>query len=1054
MNVKTFIDRPIFAGVISVLILIVGTISLVQLPVEQFPEIAPPTISVSCSYAGANAETVQKSVVVPLEEAINGVENMMYMVSSSNNLGGANISIYFRQGTDGDMAMVNVQNRVASAQSQLPAEVTKSGVNVRKRQTSRIKTLAVYSPDGRFDRKFIANYLRINIEPRLARIAGVGEVDVSGSSYSLRIWLDPGKMAKYGLMPSDIRTVLDEQNIESPTGTLGMESENTFRYVLKYRGRYEQVTDYENMVIRSNSDGTILRLKDVAQIELGESSYEYIGRVNGCPGTTMNISQTSGSNANEIIKEIDKTIAEIKKDLPQGLDIADLMSTKDFLDASIKNVIKTLFEAILLVILVVFVFLQSLRSTIIPTISIIVSLIGTFAFLLVAGFSLNMITLFALVLVIGTVVDDSIVVVEAVQAKFDVGYKSAYKATVDAMGGISTALIATTFVFMAVFIPVSFMGGTTGTFYTQFGLTMAVAVGISLLNSLTLSPALCALLMKPHADIAAGEKPNFSSRFHYAFDAGFNKLVNKYKHVVLFMFKNKWLTVLLITIACGGLFYLLQTTKTGLVPKEDMGSINVDVRTPPGTNLKETEKVMLQIDEVINNLPQVEAYARTTGYSRLGGSGSCNGMYSIRLKPWEERTGEGDDIDSIIEEIYRLTSHINSADLQIFTRGMIPGYGSTNGFEIHVQDRKGGKIEDLSKITYDLIAELNKRPEISRAKTSFDSRYPQFLIDVDAAMCKRNGISPKDVLSVLSGYVGGSYVSNLNRFTKLYRVMLQAAPEFRLDPDALKTLYVRNDQGEMSPVSQYITMTRIYGPQAIARFNLFPSISINGSAAKGYSSGQAIQAVREVAAKMIPSGYGYEFGGMSREEAAGGSSTAIIFVFCVVFIYLILCALYESIFIPIVIVFSVPFGLAGSFWFANMFDLENNIYLQIGLLMLIGLLAKTAILLTEYASQKRAEGMSISAAAMAAAKARLRPILMTSLTMIFSMLPLMFASGVGANGNISIGVGTVGGMLIGTIALLVIVPPLFIVFQYIEEKVMPNRKAMIEEAGSTDENNE
>ena len=1039
MNVKTFIDRPIFAGVISVLILIVGTISLVQLPIEQFPEIAPPTISVSTAYAGASAETVQKSVVVPLEEAINGVENMMYMVSSSNNMGGANITIYFKQGTDGDMAMVNVQNRVASAQSQLPSEVTRSGVNVRKRQTSRIKTLAVYSPDNSFDRKFITNYLRINIEPRLARIAGVGEVDVSGSDYSLRIWLDPGKMAKYNLMPSDIKTVLDEQNIEAPTGTLGMESENTFRYVLKYRGRYEQVPDYENMVIRANSDGSILRLKDVATVELGVQSYEYIGQVNGHPGTTMNISQTSGSNANEIIKEIDKTIDEIRKDLPKGLAIADLMSTKDFLDASIKNVLKTLFEAILLVILVVFVFLQSLRSTIIPSISIIVSLIGTFAFLLVAGFSLNMITLFALVLVIGTVVDDSIVVVEAVQAKFDIGYKSAYKATVDAMGGISTALVATTFVFMAVFIPVSFMGGTTGTFYTQFGLTMAVAVGISLLNSLTLSPALCALIMKPHADVTNGGQPSFSTRFHIAFDAGFNRLVNRYKHIVLFMFKNKWLVTLLILIACGGLFYLLQTTKTGLVPKEDMGAITIDVRTPPGTNLEETEKVMQMIDEAVASIPQVETYSRTTGYSRLAGSGSCNGTYALRLKHWSERTGEGDDLDSIVEEIYRLTDHINSADLQVFTRGMIPGYGSTNGFELHIQDRKGGKIEDLSKVTYDLIAELNKRPEISRAKTSFDARYPQYLVEVDAAQCKRNGISPKDVLSVLSGYVGGTYASNMNRFTKLYRVMVQADPQFRLDPDGLKTMFVKNGNGEMSPISQYITLKRIYGPQAIARFNLFPSISINGSAANGYSSGQAIQAVREVAANVVPAGYGYEFGGMSREEAAGGSSTAIIFVFCVVFIYLILCALYESIFIPIVIIFSVPFGLAGSFWFANMFELENNIYLQIGLLMLIGLLAKTAILLTEYASQKRSEGMSITMAAMAAAKARIRPILMTSLTMIFGMLPLMFASGVGANGNQSIGVGTVGGMLIGTIALLIIVPALFIVFQWIEEKVMPKR---------------
>ena len=1044
MNVKTFIDRPIFAGVISVLILLVGLIGLLQLPVEQFPEIAPPTVSVSANYTGANAETVQKSVLVPLEEAINGVEDMMYMVSSATNTGSANIQIYFRQGTDGDMAMVNVQNRIASAQSLLPGEVTKSGVTVRKRQTSRIKAVAFYSPDNTFDRKFIINYLKINIEPRLSRIAGVGEVDVRGGDYSLRIWLDPGKMAKFNLMPSDISAVLDEQNLEAPTGTLGAESENTFRYVLKYRGRYENVTDYENMVIRSESNGTVLRLKDVATIELGERSYDYVGLVNGHPGTTLMISQTSGSNANEIIKEIDKEIEKIRDELPRGLEIIDLMSTKDFLDASIKNVIKTLFEAILLVILVVFVFLQSMRSTIIPTISIIVSLVGTFAFLAVAGFSLNMITLFALVLVIGTVVDDSIVVVEAVQAKFDEGYKSAYKASVDAMGGISMALVATTFVFMAVFIPVSFMGGTTGTFYTQFGLTMAVAVGISLLNSLTLSPALCALIMTPHEEVRPGEKASFSSRFHKAFDAGFGRLVNKYKHIVLFMFKRKWLTVILLVVACGGLYYMMTTTKTGLVPKEDMGSINMDVRTPPGTNIAETEKVMEEIDRQISTIPQIKAYSRTTGYGMMFGQGSSTGSFMIRLHDWKDRTGKEDHINAVIKEIHRRTDKISSADIMVYTRGMIPGYGASSGFEVYVQDQKGGKLEDLEKISKDFIIELNKRPEISRAKTSFDSKFPMFLVEVDAAQCKRNGTSPRDILNVLSGYVGGSYASNMNRFSKLYRVMLQASPEYRLDTDALQNMFVRTSNGEMSPISQYLKLTRIYGPQSISRFNLFTAISVNGQAAEGYSSGQAIQAVREVAAQVLPAGYGYEFGGMSREEAGSGSSTAIIFVICIIFIFLILCALYESIFIPVVIILSVPFGLAGSFWFANMFELENNIYLQIGLLMLIGLLAKTAILLTEYASQKRAEGMSITMSAMAAAKARLRPILMTSLTMIFGMLPLMFASGVGANGNISIGVGTVGGMLIGTIALLIVVPTLFIVFQYIEEKVMPNRKKEME----------
>ena len=742
---------------------------------------------------------------------------------------------------------------------------------------------------------------------------------------------------------------------------------------------------------------------------------------------------------------VDKVVEEIRADLPKGLEIVDLMSTKDFLDASIKNVIKTLFEAILLVILVVFVFLQSLRSTIIPTISIIVSLVGTFAFLMVAGFSLNMITLFALVLVIGTVVDDSIVVVEAVQAKFDEGYKSSYKATVDAMGGISTALVATTFVFMAVFIPVSFMGGTTGTFYKQFGLTMAVAVGISLINSLTLSPALCSLIMTPHDEVRPGEKASFSSRFHKAFDAAFGKIVSKYKHIVLFVFKRRWLTAILLIIACGGLVYLMSTTKTGLVPKEDMGTINLDMRTPPGTNIAETEKIMEEIDRRICDIPQIEAYSRTTGWASMFGQGSSTGNFVIRLKDWNERTEEGDDIDSITEEIYARTADITSADIMVYTRGMIPGYGSSNGFEVYVQDQKGGKLEDLEKVANDFIIELNKRPEVSRAKTSFETKYPMYLVEVDAVQCKRNGISPGDVLSVLAGYVGGSYASNMNRFSKLYRVMLQAAPEYRLDTESLQNMFVRTSKGEMSPINQYLRLSRIYGPQSISRFNLFTAISVNGQAADGYSSGQAIQAVRETAAKVLPAGYGYEFGGMSREEANTGNSVAVIFVICVVFIFLILCALYESIFIPIVIILSIPFGLAGSFLFARMFGLENNIYLQIGLLMLIGLLAKTAILLTEYASQKREEGMSISQAAMSAAKARLRPILMTSLTMIFGMLPLMFASGVGANGNISIGVGTVGGMLIGTIALIVIVPALFIVFQHIEEKVMPKRKIENEE---------
>ncbi len=1040
MKIRTFIDRPILASVISVLILLLGMIGLTQLPIEQFPEIAPPTVSVSASYTGANAETVQKSVVVPLEEALNGVENMMYMTSTAANNGSARITVYFRQGTDPDMATVNVQNRIATAEGLLPAEVTKSGITVRKRQTSNIKQLAVYSPDDSFDQSFLNNYMKINIEPRLSRIAGVGEVNVYGYDYSMRIWLDPNKMKKYSLVPSDITAVLDEQNVEAATGTLGAESENTFQYVLKYRGRYENEVDYENLVIKSLPNGEILRLKDVATVELGTRAYDYIGQVNGHPGCNIMIAQTSGSNANEIIEEIDRTIAEISKTLPKGIKIADLMSTKDFLDASIKSVVKTLIEAIILVVLVVYVFLQSLRSTFIPALSIIVSLIGTFAFLSLVGFSLNMLTLFALVLVIGTVVDDAIVVVEAVQAKFDEGYKSSYLATIDAMDGITSALVTTTFVFMAVFIPVSFIGGTTGTFYTQFGLTMAAAVAISLLNALTLSPALCALIMTPHQTTGGGNKMSFSSRFHIAFDTAFHRLVMKYKVGVLFMLKRKWLAGILLLIACGGFAVLMMTTKTGLVPNEDMGTIYVDVRTSPGSSLQETSIVMEQVDSCLRTIPQIELYSTITGNSMLSGQGACNGMFTIRLKDWSERTNKEDAIDAVMDKISRSTAFISSADIMPFTRPMIPGYGASSGFELYVQDQKGGSIEDLLKYTRQIIDELKKRPEIGRATTSFDTKFPQYLLEVDAALCKRNGVSPSDVLSTLSGYIGGNYASNMNRFSKLYRVMVQAPPEFRLNTESLNNIFVRNDAGEMTPIKQYLKLTRIYGSETLTRFNLFSAIQVNGAAATGYSSGQAIQAVKEVAAQVLPTGYGYEFGGMSREESNTGNTTTLVFVICVVFIYLILCALYESLFVPMAVILSVPFGLAGSFLFAKMFGLENNIYLQTGLIMLIGLLSKTAILLTEYASERRHHGMSIMQAAISAAQVRLRPILMTSLTMIFGMLPMMFSTGVGANGNISIGVGTVGGMLIGTIALLFIVPPLFMVFQYLQEKIMPARQ--------------
>lgn len=1045
MNVRTFIDRPILSAVISVAIVIVGLIGLGQLPIEQFPDIAPPTVRVSATYTGANAETVMKSVITPLEEQLNGVENMMYMTSTATNTGSASISVYFKQGTDPDMSVVNVQNRVASAQGLLPAEVTKSGITVRKRQNNTLKSVSLYSPDVSYDANFLTNYMKINIEPQLSRIAGVGEVNIWGASYSMRIWLDPGKMARYGLMPSDITSVLAEQNVESPTGTLGAESGNTFQYVLKYRGRYEDEMDYGNMVIKSLPGGEVLRLRDVATIELGAENYSMQSMTDGHPGANCMMSQTSGSNANEIIGEIDRVTSDMSAQLPKGMVLTDITSMKDFLDASIDNVVKTLFLAILLVVIVVYLFLHDLRATLIPSIAIVVSVVGTFAFLCVAGFSINLLTLFALVLVIGTVVDNSIVVVEAVQARFDEGCTSPYRATVDAMDGLTSALVTTTIVFMAVFVPVSFMGGTTGTFYKQFGLTMAAAVAISLVNALTLSPALCALIMRPRGAAGSGNKLSFSDRFHYAFNRSFSHLLQTYGRGVAFFFRHKAVAAGSIAVAAVLLVVLMNSTRTGLVPQEDMGTINVNVQTSPGSTMQETGRIMDEIEAAIRDIPQIKIYSRVTGKDAVHNQSSSAGSFTIRLKNWSERRGKGDDINSVMNEIYRRTDGIRSAKIRVSTTPMISGYGMSNGFELYVQDRKGGSVDELLAYTNAFIDELNRCPEISRAYTTFNTGYPQYMVQVDAALCKRNGVSPSDVLSTLSGYVGGSYSSNLNRFTKLYRVMVQAAPQFRLDTGSLDNIFVRNSSGEMTPISQYLTLTRVYGSESLSRFNLFSSISISGVPADGYSSGQALKAIERVAETALPEGYGYEFGGMSREEASTGNTTTIVFAICLIFIYLILCALYESLMIPFAVILSVPFGLMGSFLFAKIWGLENNIYMQTGLIMLIGLLAKTAILLTEYASDKRRQGMGITAAAMSAAKARLRPILMTSLTMVAGMLPMMFASGVGANGNVSVGVGTVGGMLAGTAGLLFIVPVLFIIFQYLQERLMPGKMSSNEE---------
>lgn len=1038
MTVKTFIDRPILAGVISILIVILGVLGLVQLPIEQFPNIAPPTVRVSATYTGANAETVLKSVIVPLEESLNGVEDMMYMTSTATNTGTASISIYFKQGTDADMAVVNVQNRVASAQGLLPAEVTKSGITVRKRQNSTLKSITLYSPDDSYDSKFLTNYMKINIEPRISRIAGVGEVNIFSAEYAMRIWLDPAKMSQYGLIPADINRVLSEQNIESPTGTLGAESMNTFQYVLKYRGRYEETAEYEELVIRALPNGNVLRLKDIASIELGAVNYAMLSETSGHPGANAMIAQTAGSNANEVIIEIDKTLDEIRENLPAGMILTDISSTKDFLDASIAKVIETLVIALILVVLVVYIFLHGWRATMIPAVSIMVSLIGTFAFIYAVGFTLNMLTLFAIVLVIGTVVDDSVVVVEAVQAKFDDGEKEPYQATVSAMGGLSAALITTTLVFMAVFIPVCFMGGTSGTFYKQFGLTMAVAVGISLVNAMTLCPALSAILMRPSKGKKG--KSSFVQRFHHGFDRSLTAVVEQYLSGIRFLMRFKWAVVVLLLLATGGVAWLITTTKTGLVPQEDMGTISLNIQVAPGSSLEQTRKIMDEVENAIKDIPEIYIYSRVTGKNARHDQSSSAGSFNIRLREWSERKGKNQDINSVIKEIYRRTSGISSAQIRASQQSMISGYGTGSGFELYVQDRSGVSTNKLLGVTRDFIEALNARPEISRAYTTFDTKYPQYMVMVDAVKCLQHGISPSDVLSTLAGYVGGSYSSNLNRFTKLYRVMVQASPDARLDTESLNRMFVRTSDGQMSPLGNYITLTKVYGSESLSRFNLFPAISVFGEQGEGYSSGEAIKAIQETARRYLPSGFGYEFGGMSREESTTSNTTISVFCICLAFIYLILCALYESHTIPFAAISAVPFGVAGCFLFARWWGIENNIYMQIGLIMLIGLLAKTAILLTEYATARRKEGMSLTDAAFSAARSRFRPIIMTSATMIFGMLPLMFATGVGANGNISVGVGTVGGLLFGTLALLFVVPVFFVMFQYLHERITPERK--------------
>ena len=1118
MKLDRFINRPVLSTVISILIVILGLIGLATLPITQYPDIAPPTVSVRATYQGANAQTVLNSVIAPLEDQINGVENMMYMTSNAANNGSAEISIYFKQGTDPDMAAVNVQNRVSMAQGLLPAEVTQVGVTTQKRQTSMLMVFSIYDEKDQYDIEFLENYANINLIPEIKRVNGVGDATVLGQDYSMRIWLKPDVMAQYKLIPSDVAGALAEQNIEAAPGQFGERGNQSFQYTIRYKGRLQQPEEFENIVIKALENGEVLRMKDIADIELGRLSYNFNNTVNGHKAVSCIVYQMAGTNATQTISDLEQVLSKASETLPSGLKINIAQSANDFLFASIHEVVKTLIEAFILVFIVVYIFLQDMRSTLIPAIAIPVALIATFFVLKLIGFSINLLTLSAMVLAIAIVVDDAIVVVEGVHAKLDQGYKSARTASIDAMSELGGAIVSITLVMMSVFVPVSFMGGTAGTFYRQFGLTMAIAIGFSALNALTLSPALCAIFLKPHnSDAGMKERIgvatkearkimiaryadsigkmirpgltllfttiailgmifglfNFENhpvlclvmivisvlalagmttdKFKHSFNASYDSILGKYKKQVLRFIQKKWLSGGIVVGSIVLLVVFMNITPTGMVPNEDTGTIMGVVTLPPGTSQERAMEVLTRVDSLVAADPAVESRTVISGFSFIGGQGPSYGSLIIKLKDWEDRSTMQNSTVVYATLFMRAQKIIKEAQVLFFAPPMIPGYSASSDIELNMQDKTGGDLNHFFEVVNQYTAALEARPEINSAKTSFNPNFPQYMLDIDAAACKKAGLSPSAILSTMQGYFGGLYASNFNSFGKMYRVMIQAEPNATKNLESLSSIKVRNGN-EMAPITQFVSIKKVYGPDIISRFNLYTSMKVMVAPASGYTSGQALAAIAEVAKESLPTGFAYELGGMAREEAeTSGSTTGLIFVLCFVFVYLLLSAQYESYILPLSVLLSVPFGLLGSFLFVSgigslgnipalkmiLGTMSNDIYMQIALIMLMGLLAKNAILIVEFALDRRKMGMSITWAAVLGAGARLRPILMTSLAMIVGLLPLMFASGAGANGNRTLGTSAIGGMLIGMILQIFIVPALFVAFQYLQEKVKP-----------------